>query len=280
VTRYLPDFARHGKGAITVRHLLTHTGGFADDPPLATIAVLSTEEVEHLVCDSVLEEGYVPGTAARYSPWYGYATLGLIVGRVDGRPFPRFMREEVFEPLGMGDCWIGVEGDAAAVGAVADRMSYLYDTGGEDPHVPPIGGVLRAKGLDCCSPASGGIGPMRQLGRFYESLLDSLGGRSRGLLGAATVQAMREQEGPWGLGPLVIAGHFGTWCPRAFGHDGLRSSLVFADPEHGVVMAAFVNSLGRGQSNVELLLEVSKAVYLSVLSPAQLREVGLVVDTP
>ena len=121
---------------------------------------------------------------------------------------------------------------------------------------------------------------MRQLGRFYESLLDSLGGRSRGLLGAATVQAMREQEGPWGLGPLVIAGHFGTWCPRAFGHDGLRSSLVFADPEHGVVMAAFVNSLGRGQSNVELLLEVSRAVYLSVLSPDQLREVGLVVDTP
>src|SRR5262245_3141388 len=27
VTRFIPEFARHGKGAITIRHLLTHTAG-------------------------------------------------------------------------------------------------------------------------------------------------------------------------------------------------------------------------------------------------------------
>jgi CubicO group peptidase (beta-lactamase class C family) len=280
VVRHLPDFARHGKADVTLRHLLTHTAGFADDPPLATLGSPSWEEVARLVYDSRLEQGHKPGGAALYSPWYGYATLGLVVSRVDGRPFPRFVREEVIEPLGMDGCWIGVEGDTAAVDVVADRMAFLYDTGGDDPHVPPIGGVFQARGLGSCSPASGGIGPMRELGLFYESLLDSLASRPGALLGAVTVRAMHEQPGPWGLGPLVISGHFGAWCPRAFGHDGLRSSLVFADPEHGVVVAAFVNSMGRGHSNIELLLEVSRAVYRSVLSPAELSEVGLVVDTP
>jgi CubicO group peptidase (beta-lactamase class C family) len=275
VVRYLPDFGRHGKDAITLRHLLMHTAGFADDPPLATLGAPTWQQVERLVCESRLEDGHTPGAAARYSPWFGYATLGQVVTRVDGRPFPRFVRDEIFRPLGMDDCWIGVDPADGDAFSVADRMAFLYDLGGDDPRVPPIGAVLQARGLESCSPASGGIGPMRQLARFYESMLSG-----RGVLGERTVGAMVDSRQPWGLGFMVLPGHFGAWCARAFGHDGLRSSLVFADPQHGIVVAAMVNSLGHGSSNIALLLEVSKAVYLSVLTPSELREVGLVVDAP
>ena len=34
VSRYLPDFTSNGKDQITIRMLLTHTGGLAPDPPL------------------------------------------------------------------------------------------------------------------------------------------------------------------------------------------------------------------------------------------------------
>jgi CubicO group peptidase (beta-lactamase class C family) len=284
VARYLPDFAENGKQAVTVRHLLAHAGGFADDPPLATLGALDLAAVERLVCESRLDDGWEPGTGALYSSWYGYATLGVLVGRVDSRPFPRFVREQVFGPLGMDGCWIGV--DPGDVDGVARQMAFLYQVVGDRTEPPPIGGVFQARGLSSCSPASGGIGPMRELARLYESLLDSLRGSRDGLLAPETVQAMvqpvalRGAPSPWGLGPLVVPGHFGTWCVRAFGHDGLRSSLVFADPEHGVVMAAIVNSLGRAMSNIDVLLDVSRAVYLSVLTPAELAEVGLVVDLP
>ena len=38
VVSYLPAFAAHGKGDITIRQLLTHTSGFAPDPIAAAVA--------------------------------------------------------------------------------------------------------------------------------------------------------------------------------------------------------------------------------------------------
>jgi CubicO group peptidase (beta-lactamase class C family) len=270
VTRYLPGFGSNGKGAITLRHLLTHTAGFALDPPLATLGDPDWDSLESLVCESRLLDGWVPGAAELYSSWTGFATLGAVVSRVDGRPFSRFVREEIFERVGMDDCWIGV--DPPAVDVVRDRVAFLYDTAGPRPEIPPIAGVLRAEHLDRCSPASGAIGPMRQLGRFYESLLASLDGVPGTLLGRDAVRAMLETAPVssgrvrHGLGFQVSPGSFGMWFPWAFGHEGLRSSLAFADAQRQIVVAVMVNGLGRGE-NRAYLHGVSREVYRAVVEP-------------
>jgi CubicO group peptidase (beta-lactamase class C family) len=95
---------------ITVRHLLHHTGGLKDyfelydedgedlsrwgegDRPTAAdiVAALAKEP----------EPAFPAGERFDYSN-SGYVVLAEIVGKVSGKPFPRFLRDEMFKPLGM-----------------------------------------------------------------------------------------------------------------------------------------------------------------------------------
>ena len=84
--------------AVTVRHLLTHTGGvssafehFVDTVP-PTSQVLGT---------SVAVE-FIPGSQHRYSNG-GYAVLGQLVADVRRRPYGEVVAAEVFSPLAMAD---------------------------------------------------------------------------------------------------------------------------------------------------------------------------------
>jgi CubicO group peptidase (beta-lactamase class C family) len=260
VVRYMPEFGRHGKEAVTVRHLLTHTAGFAYDPPIATVGRLGWDQVQALVRAATLQDGWVPGAEFRYSAWYGYAALGVLVSRIDGRSFSRYVREEIFEPLGMRDCWVGV--DAEHVDSVASSMAFVYDTSGPRPEVPPVGGLFQAKHLDTCSPASGGVGPVRQLGLLWEALRQILRGGRNGILRQGTVQAMvRQGLGHYGLGVMVAPGYFGDWCPMAFGHDGMRSTQAFVDPDNDVVVVAALNGLGRSAAHRRWIKDVGRLVY-------------------
>lgn len=97
----LPGFPTYGRD-ITVRHLLTHTSGLwaYEDfvPDTATVQVKDRDVLALLGrADSTY---FAPGTAFRYSN-SGYAMLALIVERISGEPFARFLHDRIFEPLGM-----------------------------------------------------------------------------------------------------------------------------------------------------------------------------------
>jgi CubicO group peptidase (beta-lactamase class C family) len=101
VSRYLPELPAHARG-ITIRQLLNHTSGiwdYEDFVPDTQTYQVKDHDVLRLIgqADSL----YFPsGTAFRYSNT-GYALLALVVERVSGRPFARFLRDHVFRPLGM-----------------------------------------------------------------------------------------------------------------------------------------------------------------------------------
>ena len=109
VSRYLPDFSARTRGsavdAITIRSLLTHHSGLPSDR-LKGITVgdaphAAVEDFRDLPAE--LSTTYVataPGTVTAYSN-LGYSLLGLIVERVSGEPFERFVVERVLQPLGM-----------------------------------------------------------------------------------------------------------------------------------------------------------------------------------
>ena len=109
VSSYLHDFSVRTRGsgvdAITVRSLLTHHSGLPSDR-LKGITVGDTPNA--VVADfrdlpKELSTTYVataPGTVTAYSN-IGYSLLGLIVERVSGEPFERFVDEHVLQPSGM-----------------------------------------------------------------------------------------------------------------------------------------------------------------------------------
>jgi CubicO group peptidase (beta-lactamase class C family) len=141
-------------------------------------------------------------------------------------------------------------------------MAPLYDTSGSAPVEQMIGGMYQTRHLAACFPATGGVGPINQLARLWESLRETVAGRKGGVVRPETANAMvRQGVGYYGLGVMVAPGYFGDWCPMAFGHDGMRSTQAFVDPDHGVVVAAALNGLGRGREHREWIRSAARLVY-------------------
>jgi CubicO group peptidase (beta-lactamase class C family) len=108
LTKFFP-FPEYAE-AITVRHLLHHTGGLKDyfelydedgddtsrwgegeRPSSADIVSALAQEPE---------PAFAAGKRFDYSN-SGYVVLAEIVSKASGKPFPRFLRDEAFKPLGM-----------------------------------------------------------------------------------------------------------------------------------------------------------------------------------
>ena len=101
VKRYLPA-APPSWEAITVRHLLTHTSGLAHDPPngYPPVAEQNRDPGAVLVRLFRMRPEFEPGSRYAYSN-AGFEALAAVIHRVSGLPYLRFMRERIFEPVGM-----------------------------------------------------------------------------------------------------------------------------------------------------------------------------------
>jgi CubicO group peptidase (beta-lactamase class C family) len=106
VRTYIPDVPEFGD-TITVRHLVHHTSGLRDWLGLVKISgrydedVITEEFIMKLV-EHQRELNFRPGEQYQYSNT-GYFLLARIVSLVTGQPFPEWMRDNVFAPLGMYD---------------------------------------------------------------------------------------------------------------------------------------------------------------------------------
>ena len=97
VAAFIPEFAKYGKDRVTVRDLLTHMSGLRPDVDLGfdwrgydEAIRLATEEVPTAP----------PGRRFVYSD-INFFLLAEIVRRVSKQPFDQFVRQHIFEPLGM-----------------------------------------------------------------------------------------------------------------------------------------------------------------------------------
>lgn len=84
---------------ITVRHLLSHTGGMTDYPQDFDFRRDYTED-EVLKRAKEVPVAFKPGEKWQYSN-LGYVTLGILIGKVSGKFYGDFLQERVFKPLGM-----------------------------------------------------------------------------------------------------------------------------------------------------------------------------------
>ena len=107
---------------ITLRQVLSHTSGLVDYEDV--MAPDATEQVHDIDVLHLLETQdrlyFAPGTDYRYSN-SGYALLALVVGKASGKDFATFLRDRIFQPLGMAHTVAYEEG----ISTVADR-AYGY----------------------------------------------------------------------------------------------------------------------------------------------------------
>ena len=106
ITRYLSGLPEAWSG-VTVRQLITHTSGipsFVQDQGSGAAIVAfaqktdSSEQIIRWAAARPLK--FAPGEGRRYSST-GYHLLGMIIEKVSGKPWGKFLHERIFAPLGM-----------------------------------------------------------------------------------------------------------------------------------------------------------------------------------
>ena len=121
IHKYLPEYPDKGV-TITVEHLLTHTSGiksYTNDPKWLTMwrQDLTVPQIIDLTKDVPLE--FQPGTKWNYDNT-GYVMLGAIIEKISGLSYADFVRQHIFEPLGMAHTSYG------SLTAVIPNRAYGY----------------------------------------------------------------------------------------------------------------------------------------------------------
>lgn len=293
VAAYLPAFAAGGKEGVTVAHVLTHTGGFrhagSNTSPEPWDAVLAK------ICESSLQPGATPGGQAGYHVAGGWYVLGELLRRLDPQHLPPggFVRAEVFEPLGMTDCWVGMPPERFEF--YGDRIGLDFDTTNQEAP-KPLAFFNSQAGSVLSRPGGNARGPMSQLALLYDELLRCQGDLESRVTDrpplltreTALLFTGRRREGmfdetfkhtiDWGYGFLIDSkqyggpgggGHGGQhpygYGPHAsaatFGHGGNQSVSAFADPAAGLTVAWAANGLPGPAKHERRAAAVNGAIY-------------------
>lgn len=100
--QYFPELPYYG---VTLHHLLVHTSGLPDYESAMSEKwnhrkiAFNADMIAFLAKDRTPPD-FAPGTRWEYSNT-GYAVLASIVEKVSGQPFPAYLKEHIFQPLGM-----------------------------------------------------------------------------------------------------------------------------------------------------------------------------------
>ncbi len=236
VRRYLPAFAvldPEATETVTVRHLLTHTGGFDGD--LFEDTGRGDDALDRYLAylRGHASQLFPPGSLFSYCN-SGFCVLGALVARLRGGTWESVLRERLITPLG-----------ARHVALLAEEAVLFRVAAG---HVKPDNAVVARWQLPRSTGPAGATpcAAPRDLVRFGRMLLGAQ------LLSPEAVAAMTSPQIALPGVPIGGAHHRGLgpvlydWSgAAAFGHDGEiggQSALWRVVPAHDVVVAISANA--------------------------------------
>ena len=104
VEKYIPEIKgqklTNDAPTLTIRDLITHAGGFPQDDPWGDRQLADTEEELLALIKKGLHYSNVTGVKYEYSN-LGFTMLGYIIHKVSGKPYSKYIAENIWEPLGM-----------------------------------------------------------------------------------------------------------------------------------------------------------------------------------
>ncbi len=239
--------------AITIRHLLTHTSGI---PNLTSFPDMQTWKLQQSTPlktigyfrDKPLD--FAPGERMSYSN-SGYIVLGYLVERASGQDYAQFLRDSIFEPLGMKDTGYDLHATI-----VPNRASGYTTT---------TSGLRNAPYIDMTVPFGAGAlySTTEDLLRWTQGLF---GGR---VLSAASLEAMTT--------PLLNNYAFGVSVREASGRkviehgggiEGFNTLLAYY-PDSRITVAVLGNV--NGQAPTELAAQLGALVHGDSVRPSSER---------
>ena len=266
VEKYLPEFkglrvrTNNGPDAerlgtpdhvLTIRDLMTHTGGFTDDAPASIkdyrqlMNVPLDEVVRQLAKEPLL---FQPGTEWSYSS-AGIEVLGRIIEVVSGQKYQDFIAQRILTPLGMKDSFFFPPPDKVARIA----MVYVGKDGrlerapatilGGDPANHRAGAVFPAPGWGLYSTAE-------DLLHLYRMMLNQGVYDGKRYLSPFSVHLMTEPHtsairpagwmrgSDYGLAWEVVTEPLGELTGHtqgSFGHGGAFGTQGWIDPDRNLI---------------------------------------------
>jgi CubicO group peptidase (beta-lactamase class C family) len=259
VHSWFPAFSGPAKERVTVRQLLTHSGGLVWWAPLYKEIKGKKAYLERIVA---MDLDYEPGTKSVYSD-LGVILLGDILERVGGAPLEQMARRRVIEPLAMKDTQY--RPPAALLPRVAPTE---YDSW--------RGRVVRGEVHDENAFALGGVAPhaglfstASDLSHLSQMLLDGGVFDGRRMVSRATVELFTERAGVPGSsralgwdtpsdgegersstpGQPGYSSAGSLFSARSFGHTGFTGTSMWMDPERDLYVILLTNRVHPTREN-------------------------------
>lgn len=300
VSKYIPAFsstsvavAREGGGydvvpanrPISIRDLLTHTAGIgygygvaADRWQQAGIQGWYFADRNEPIGATIERIAELPFDAQPGTEWvYGYSTdiLGVVIEKASGMSLADFLRQRIFEPLGMVDTHFYLPPDKR------DRLAAVYsvsESGGLERAPEP--GAMVGQGAYVEGPRrsySGGAGLLstaNDYARFLQMLLNGgeLGGtrvlsrKSVELMTADHLHDIAFRDGVgFGLGFSVVEDLGSRGVPGTvgeFGWGGAYHSSYWVDPAEDLIVVYFTQLIPAGNRDDHAKLRA--LVYQSI----------------
>ncbi|HWZ51048.1 MAG TPA: sodium/solute symporter [Granulicella sp.] len=271
VASYLPAFAANGKGAVTVRELLTHYSGLAPDVDLKDAwGLRKADKAEGIrrAMEATLESA--PGTKFEYSD-INYITLQALVEKVSGERLQDYAQRHIFKPLGMVHTTY-----LPPARLIPEIAPTEYDEQLSAAENPDFGRMLRGVVHDPTTRRMGGVAGQAGVfstaadtSLFAQGLLDRLAGRpSRFPLSEKSLLLMTMPEQPkTAVGGATIFTQDGQVtkgvAARGFGWD---INSAFSRPRGAVFP---IGSFGHtGFTGTSLWMDPGSDTYVMLLSNA------------
>lgn len=242
----LADGGEVDVGAITFRHLLTHTSGLPAWRPL--FRQPSVEAAREMALTTFF--AYPTGSRVVYSD-IGLILLGMAVEQTSGRQLDAAVRDLVTDPLGLqhtGYVRLDTPAPHPAEAAPTEFCRWRQRR---------IVGVVHdenAYRLNGVAGHAGIFSTAQDIAAFGQAMLDGGGD----LLAPATVREMRRLqtaglETPRGLGFALwsadpeASSH--PFSPQVFGHTGFTGTSLWMDPKRDLVVALLTNEVYNGRQD-------------------------------
>ena len=246
VAHDLPELARAGKGGLTWRHLLTHSGGLAPSHSYDRLPGRTREEVIAQVLAT--PPRFEAGTKYEYS-CDGFILMGLALERRTGMRLDELVTRQVFEPLGMRSAAYGpasapLEGDIAPTHPYRVARTGVIRGTTCEPLAAALGGIAASSGIFASAD---------DVARFARAWLGHAPRGTTPLFDPRVTARFQRVQDPQRLGTTglawdtrspagyTVAGR--AFGPRSFGHTGASGCSMWLDPESRTYVVLLSNAV-------------------------------------